>query len=200
MATASEQQLGWVRFSCKGVNEIAVRCNAFAAHREPFSDDQLKVVAFAGPSSTVKAAIAMLYSKSACVVTASKVPGFSAHFKAVKSRETKWHVHKTPLGDPRYRLWHAIAWDKSDDRLMLDYSEDSLWAVLRSDKFTTPILRSWVPAIRKHLLDQRKLQPLTAWGCSPGIFVASDKTLDDVVCGGVLSGELEIGMPDRAAA
>ena len=186
----SQEVLGQVRFATKGLNEISVKCNAFAAQDDSFSDNKLKVIAFAGPSSTVKAAIAMLYSKSACTVHAESIPGFSRYYKGIKQRDTKWQVHKTQLGEPRYRLWHAIAWEKSDPRLMLDCSEDSLWSVLRSDKFTTPILKRWLPWIRERLLTERHLRTLTSWGCSPGILQASDLVLDRIVSNGVISGEL----------
>lgn len=185
----SDDVLGSVSFLKKGVNEISLKCNLVAYVRW---DEHLKAIGVAGPVQSVKAAIAMLHDANACGVRLRSIPGHRASTDLAKPRGTKWAVRTAPIGPPGMRLLHAVAWEKSDDSLLLDDSEDSLWGILRSDRFTTPVLREWVPWIRQRLVDRNGLNPLACWNCQVARLVIPDNAMDRIVSAGVADGQLKI--------
>lgn len=186
-------ELGRISFSRKGVNRVHVTCNAFAYHSPRLRGyDALKVVSFAGPAASVKAALAMLRDGNACYVYLDAIPGHTRRSVVPKERGGKWASHVTSLGSTAMRLRHAVAWDASDSTLLLDDSEASLWRVLKSDRFTTPVLRGWVPWIAEQAQKAGFFRPLERWGCQAARLIFTTHWLDQTVQRGVREGYLRL--------
>ena len=97
-----------------------------------------------------------------------------------------WEIHKHYLG---LNTWHILAWSKWG-RLLVSDDDEALWQMLRSDQFTTPILRSWIPAVKAELIKAKQLEQLRCFGCNCWFLSAGDHTLDKIVTAGVQSGDL----------
>jgi len=114
-----------------------------------------------------------------------------------------FNVRKAKL-DPRYDTWHMVAVSKSPN-FMLHGTDEALWKIIRSDKFTTPLLRSWCPVIRESLHKMGYLVKCDFFGqCfdkggPPSYLLATDATLDKVVSDGVKYGNMVIQPAAEAA-
>ena len=112
----------------------------------------------------------------------SRVPGGQGKYKC--------HMHRLP-----YNTVHCVAFAK-DRRLMTTTTEAALWDKFRSNLFTTPLLRAWMPWLRARLIEDGRLKMLSAFGCAPGLLNASDEILDALVTEGVRAGKLTIRKED----
>ena len=69
---------------------------------------------------------------------------------------------------------------------------ESLWQELNQGRFTTPIIRPWMPYIETRLRDDELLEDAHVFNCHCGVLSALTKHLDAIVCDGIKSGELLI--------
>ncbi len=76
-------------------------------------------------------------------------------------------------------------------------TEAHLWAELSGTRYTTPLLRGWLPYLLAELRRQDALTDLYSHRCAPAILTATPKQLDDIVEQGIRSGKITV---DRAAA
>ncbi len=77
-------------------------------------------------------------------------------------------------------------------------STESLWQVLNDPRFTTPILRVWMPYIESCLRHQDILEEAHTFNCTAGILSLTTAQLDDIVSRGLKTGEITI--PEKEAA
>lgn len=96
------------------------------------------------------------------------------------------HTHK--LG---YGLAHALFLSRTDG-FMKVVSPESLWQEVSGPRFTTPIIREWMPYVERQLRDQELLEEAHCFGCSCGVLSAVTHHLDEIVCEGIKSGEILI--------
>lgn len=89
--------------------------------------------------------------------------------------------------------WHYVIIAK-DPELLPDATEPSLWKALTGPRFTTPLLRQWMPHVRAQLLDQGLLTLLDCrgGGLEPGLLACNDEQLDGIVSSGIIHGNLKI--------
>ena len=91
-----------------------------------------------------------------------------------------------------YDHWHLLG-VTCNPAFILNCTDETLWRLLRSDKFTTPLLKAWTPAIRQALVEVGGLRQLRdAHACDPWFCYATDETLDAIVAAGVASGKLKM--------
>ena len=89
--------------------------------------------------------------------------------------------------------WHLLA-IADDPRLLLELTDASLWQLISSDEFTTPVMRHWVPWIREAMLygTRGALQEMHyTHNCKPYRCYAGDSSLDSIVRFGVQNGHLK---------
>ncbi len=81
-------------------------------------------------------------------------------------------------------------------------TEESLWQELNTTRFTTPILREWIPFIDRKLRECNRLENAHVYGCQCGILTATTTKLDEIVIGGLKDGDIVIprDCPVTAAA
>jgi hypothetical protein len=86
---------------------------------------------------------------------------------------------------------HLVATAKMDG-LLRELSDDALWLAFSGDDFDTPVLRGWVPWLRKKLEENDLLQSCDGYNQSVGVLLASSAQLDELVSRGVKTGNLKM--------
>jgi hypothetical protein len=75
---------------------------------------------------------------------------------------------------------------------LLDGSDDALWRELKDDRFTTPLLRGWLPHIRMELETQNLLVRCDTFDCACCILTATSSDLDAIVESALKNGVISI--------
>jgi hypothetical protein len=96
-----------------------------------------------------------------------------------------------------FGLAHAIFLTRTPG-FMKVVTPESLWQELNTPRFTTPLLKSWVPYIEEQLRADERLEHAHGFQCQCGILSALTKHLDEVVRQGLAEGKIVI-LPPAAA-
>ncbi|MFZ5832420.1 MAG: hypothetical protein ACOY3P_20225 [Planctomycetota bacterium] len=87
----------------------------------------------------------------------------------------------------------AILARRNDPGVLWDASEQALWRVLsRSEYYTTPLLRHWIPWLHTELIERRRLVMAEGYDTSAGMLRLGVDELDALVCEGVREGHLPL--------
>lgn len=115
---------------------------------------------------------------------------------SVKPLPGGYTCHRQHLG---YDTWHLLAVSRNP-RLLIDGGDEALWRILRGDQFTTPLLRSWVPELRREMLEAGLLKDLVTVGLqSPAqLVLVEDLGLDALVEAGIRAGRLQFTQGEAA--
>lgn len=105
-----------------------------------------------------------------------------------RRHEGGYKVHRARLDA---NTWHVLAVAK-DESLVVAATDEAVWQEFRSPRFTTPLLRRWVPWLRKKLEAERKLVYPRQCGCNVALLLATNEDLDQAVSEGVRSGTLKM--------
>ena len=98
-----------------------------------------------------------------------------------------------------YGLAHAVFVTKSPGFIMI-VTEETLWRELNTTRFTTPILRQWMPYIEKALRDCNRLEDAHVFNCHCGYLSATTAKLDEIVVQGLIEGKIHIPNQQAEAA
>jgi hypothetical protein len=90
-----------------------------------------------------------------------------------------------------YGLAHALFTARTPG-LLVSLAEESLWQELKTTRFTTPLLRDWMPWLTNQLLDQGLLVEADCHRCRCGVLQATTADLDAVVSRGLQEGHITI--------
>lgn len=90
-----------------------------------------------------------------------------------------------------YHYVHATALLKQPG-LLPCITPESVWQLLSGGRFTTPLLRDWVPWLMSQMQEQEQLVRLPAFQCQPGLVEIDDAALDELVSRGLRSGAIAI--------
>ena len=146
-----------------------------------FNDGSVAIISAAGQIQAVRAmAAAMQSNNSYCSLTCGGATG---------------HKHGSGYLAKRHRLAYSfgqVVLISKEPSLLPNVTDLGLWQVLKGLRYTTPLLRSWVPWLRGELLRTDRLQMLRADGCAPGQLTITDAELDELVSFGVNRGHLKI--------
>lgn len=186
MMTATEP-IGRVVFVAKECRH-PLRCRAIALLDVGYREFQVQAISMAGDSTAIKAACAVLHTKGWSKLELHDIPGISPYSKCSRDPDQKFRTFKTQLARG---VWHCVAIANRTD-LLLSNDDDTLWSVLRSGRFTTPLLRSWTPWIREQLEQSGELSPLNCWECDAALLTAETELLDQIVSHGVACGALKL--------
>jgi hypothetical protein len=105
-----------------------------------------------------------------------------------RTTELGYHDDITRLA---YNQCHGMFWSK-EPAFMLAAGDDHLWRELKSKKYTTPLLRDWLPWVRDQLIARNLLTYMTNYRCQCGAIRVTSDDLDRVVSDGLKSGNLTI--------
>lgn len=88
-----------------------------------------------------------------------------------------------------YGMVHAFFFTRLDG-ILLNCDDDHLWAHLRDDRYTTPIVRDWMPWIRQEMVRKNYLRQAVCFGCNVARVVMTPAQLDEIVAEGVKTSQL----------
>lgn len=83
---------------------------------------------------------------------------------------------------------------------MMVVTEEMLWRELNSPRFTTPILRAWVPYLEAELRACNRLEDAHVFNCKCGILAVTTPKLDEIVIDGLSKGKILIPRQELQAA
>jgi hypothetical protein len=176
------------RFLYGGSHGLSVVCDRFAV--DPDSD-HLFLLSCAGPKSAIQKAKDRLQNPANVRVELDDGAG---HRKTACPVSHGYSVYTCEL---EYRTVHALFVAKTPG-FMPTLSAEALWRHLSGPRYTTPMVREWVPAITVDLLDTGLLRRSLCLGCNSAWLVADSSELDRIVEIAVQAGEISI--PQREAA
>jgi len=130
----------------------------------------------------------------------TNIPGREDWYASIPGRlycgSDGYHVYSHKLG---YGLAHAVFVTKSPGFMMI-VTEESLWQELNTTRFTTPILREWIPFIDRKLREISRLENAHVYGCQCGILSATTSKLDEIVIEGLSKGKISIPRQEAEVA
>jgi len=140
-----------------------------------------------GPDTAVKAVRAILYCPQVkCEFRVQEELGEPR--KDMERHPSGYHVFTARLAPGAIHLV-AIA---CVEGLLTDISDAALWRELNSERYTTPLLRSWIPWLRQKLSHEELLVAADGFGCSAGLLLCTQEQLDEAVSQGVREGHLKM--------
>jgi hypothetical protein len=163
---------------------FGLRCDAVALHEKV-----ILLLSVAGPETAVKALTAGLRSSGRDQERfgyAVRVGGLD-EARLAKCADG-YRVYRTKLD---YGQWHVLLVARRDGFLPVVTGE-TLWRHLHGDRFTTPLVREWVPWLSAEMTRRGIISPLTRFGCEAGLVVADGDTLDELVSDGLRTGHLAV--------
>jgi 6-phosphofructokinase len=178
-----ERPIARVRFAARDA-DFRIFCDAIA-YDDQSGSDILMVLSVMGPQTSIKAAAAMLQSDVHCTINPEQIEEWNDRLGKHPSGYT---IHRHRF---EHNTWHMLAVAKQEG-LLLKASEQALWVELRKPRFTTPLLRAWVPWLMKSLQAIGHLRNLRCFGCDSAILTTGTTEMDDAVANGLLSGKLKI--------
>ena len=92
----------------------------------------------------------------------------------------KVRMHRLP-----YDQVHVVALSEADG-VVPAWGEDGLWRELTSERYTTPVLRSWIPWLKQRIEeDDTLLSPGVQWQCATRLLTLEQGRLDEMVSWGL---------------
>ena len=101
-------------------------------------------------------------------------------------------IHTHRLG---YGMMHALFLTRSPG-FMKVITPDALWSELKNIRYTTPLIREWMPYIETTLREKELLEDAHVFNCTCGVLSATTKNLDDIVEEGIQQGIIQIPEAD----
>ena len=76
--------------------------------------------------------------------------------------------------------------------LLVNMDDDHLWQELNGERYTTPLLRSWVGWLKRRMMEEGLIVMAEGIGCNVGVLTADSAKLDNIVSDGVREGYLKM--------
>jgi hypothetical protein len=172
-------------------SRFKLRCDAIALHEK-----EILLLSVVGSETSVKALTAGLRSSGKDQKRIEYGVGLdSVHETLLMKCPEGYRVYRTKLD---YGLWHVLCLSKRDGFVPV-ISDETIWQLLQSSRFTTPLVREWVPWLCQEMKERGIIVQLTQSGCQAGLMLADNDTLDELVSQGIRNGHLAInGQPCSA--
>lgn len=97
------------------------------------------------------------------------------------------HVHRLPYGN-----YHVVLIAKAGNMLM-SRDPENLWNLLMTERYTTPLLKHWMPWLYDELKSLGKILPTWSNNSTTAILKLTTPELDKLVERGIRSGALVVG-------
>jgi hypothetical protein len=165
-------------------SRFQVRCDAIGLH-----NDEILLLSISGPETSVKALTAGLRGsgrEQKRIDYTANVGGISRTF--LTRCPEGYRLYRTKLD---YGLWHVLCLARKDG-FMPAMTEDAVWHLLQCDRFTTPLIRDWVPWLYERMRSLGTLLELNQTGCQAGLLCIDNDKLDALVSEGIKQGHLRI--------
>jgi hypothetical protein len=175
-----------IRFAAEGFSRITLRA-ARLASLEIDGEDRLLLLSAVGAETAVKAVRGLLL--------ANNVQPTAGWYRVGDERHRRLHKDEAGYRAAISRLaagvFHLMVTTKRPG-FLARLDEASLWAELISDRYTTPLLRPWVPWLRQRLEEEDLLQQADGHASEAGLLSATTEDLDELVSEGVRRGVLKL--------
>lgn len=191
-----DAKFGEVVFQGKDINQSSAKFDRLALSGR----GELLMVSVITETQRLKQIRAILGGGAKAVIEASGA-------KVNKPSGESWHAHTpgkiypTPDGYAchthklGYGLVHAMFLARMDG-FMRVVTPESLWQELNHVRFTTPILREWLPYLERELRQRDRLEEAQVFNCACGVLSATTKSLDEIVSEGLQNYEIRIPKKD----
>jgi hypothetical protein len=209
MPRAEELTFNLGRLAVEGKqSRFELRCDRLAINEY----NAVYLASVVGDSRSVKAFGAFLNSRKGDGTHTLKGDGFECvrprsgraddHQSKYINRDTLYRVeggYRRRTTGLDYGMSHALFVSRHDG--FLPWADDeALWDLLKSNRYTTPMLPHWVPFIRKVLLRERLLDELWGHRCRCMILRAKTEDLDKAVKEGFRTGAFTADFYPSASA
>lgn len=163
--------------------------DALACRALDYRTKVICVLSAAGNERTISRLRAVLQSNVKVQMKLSDMPSpfWRYDYKPIRF-DGGYTIYKTKLD---YNQWHILAVAKGKG-LLPAVSDEALWQELRSERYTTPVLRPWVPWLQEQMLEVEHLGRLDCFQCDAAWLDISHGELDDLVSEGIKHGALEV--------
>lgn len=193
MIAIAEDTLPRLSFASE-VSRFTLRCDSVAWMNGEFWSDPrtLLTLSVVGADTAIKAVRAMLLAPTLDVrIRYLAYPGDEKSVSIQMPRTTarrcaSWDSAVARLGRGAI---HLVAHAKIEG-LLPDVSDDSLWAELMSERYSTPLLRRWLPWLREELKSSGLLREAEGHNQAAGVLSATTDDLDALVSDGIKCGAL----------
>ena len=156
----------------------------------------LMFMSLVGPNAIIAGIRAYLNTNKKVTITASgvKVKRASAHLRGTArnpgSIARAAEGYRTEFHKLDYGAAHALFITRSPG-FMLSTEEEAVWQELNTDRFTTPLLRGWMPWIMTALKAKKFLVEAECYRCACGELTCATSDLDAIVGEGIKGGHLK---------
>lgn len=157
-------------------------------------EDELFLLSGICPGTTVKGIRACLNSNRKVRLSALNMilrrPGESSYRKpdTLNVRAGGYSCCARPLG---FGQFHA-AFISRTPGFMTNASDEAVWQEVNMPRFTTPVLKEWMPYVRRILEENKLLTSLYGFQCNTARMKAKTKDLDEIIVRGIRNGVLKI--------
>jgi hypothetical protein len=201
--TEEQVVLGDLRLSTKDIDVPGIRYDRIAVD----SANRVQLIGAVAEANKLRAMRALIsMSKSGGL----RIEGAKGRVKKASDndyylRSPGWMVpagtgYTTSMNKLEYGLLHVMFISK-EPGFMLVADQESLWRELRDTRFTTPIMREWMPYVERKLREMHQLEELRCFRCNCALLKCQTKHLDMIVTKGIQDGEIAVPRPnDRPEA
>ena len=166
-------------------SHFKLRCDAIGLHEK-----EILLLSVVGSETSVKALTAGLRASG----KDQKRIEYSARVGNLSDRGLAkcpdgYRIYRSKLD---YGLWHVLCLAKRDG-FMPVMTEESVWQLLQGERFTTPLLREWIPWLYRRMKDREIIVELSQNGCQAGLLLADSEALDTLIGEGLRQEKLTIG-------
>jgi hypothetical protein len=192
-------------FVTNGKSGFSLRCHAAAwadeysgsvkihrGHSENFPG--LLLLSATGPDTAVKSVRASLYEPEIHPEFTLHIP--DAPTRMVKARSTvdgKPVSYSAAVSKLAPGVIHLVAVARIPG-LMPNMSDDHLWTEFSGSRYTTPLLRSWMPWLKQAMTKNQSIVVAKGFGTEVGVLKAEPDELDDLVSKGVKGRHLALSL------
>lgn len=184
----TQPQLGEIQVSTAETT-FTFKLFALAALGDSYSRS-IQLLSAAGPHTSVMALHACLHGGDVRPTFRAKGGRFEwGH--TLCAAPAGYHPLKKQKLAGCYGWYHMLMLAKTPGLLPV-VDEAALWNEFKGERYTTPVLRQWVPWLKETLIEGEKLKMLDCFQCQAGLLDLPPEDLDTAVCTGVEFGALEI--------
>lgn len=176
VAATPERTLGELTISTK---DTGFRYHLDAMGTLDESGGMILILSAIASESAIKALRACLH-RAAKAEFRADCQGFNRHTNLQPCGQG-YRFHAAKLGPG---TWHALALAKSPG-LIPKLSNDSLWAELQRNGYTTPLLPAWLGWLRTELESRGHLKRLHSFQCDGAVLDLTSEALDELVSDGL---------------
>ena len=176
-------------------SEFRLRCHAAAWSSEYGGRMKLRrryghdcpgllLLSATGPDTAIKSVRATLYQPDIEAEFVLEGPSMERMLKARIGLDGKPVTYTAAVTKLAPGVIHLVAVAKIPG-LMPNMSDDHLWAELTGPRYTTPLLRSWMPRLKETMVNGGGIVAASGFNATVGVLKTEPEALDEIISRGV---------------